>query len=66
MKYQELTSLNEAELRSKLAGLREELFKLNQQRYSGTVAKPHQFKLVRRDIARINTILNIKKEKNNG
>lgn len=38
--------------------LKEELYKLNAQRYSGRVDKPHMFSLVKRDIARIKTILN--------
>jgi len=43
--------------------LKDELFKLNQQRYAGRVEKPHMFSLLKKDIARINTILNEKKEK---
>ena len=66
MKYAELSNLSKEEMIVKLNGLKEELFKLNQQRYSGNVAKPHQFALVRKDIARIKTLLNSKKEKNNG
>jgi ribosomal protein L29 len=40
--------------------LREELLKLNQSRFSGRVDKPHMFKLLRKDIARIQTVLNEK------
>ncbi|MBL7210519.1 MAG: 50S ribosomal protein L29 [Candidatus Omnitrophica bacterium] len=43
--------------------LKAELYKLNLQRYGGRVEKPHRFSLVRKDIARIETILNEKKEK---
>ena len=63
MKIQELRNLSREELIQKEKALREELFKLNEQRYSGRVEKPHMFSLVKRDIARIQTILNEKKEK---
>ena len=42
--------------------LKEELFKLNAQRYSGRVEKPHLFSLVKRELAVVETILNTKKE----
>jgi len=61
MKAQELRVLSREELIQKEKSLREELSKLNQQRYSGRVEKPHMFSLVKRDIARIQTILNAKK-----
>ena len=51
------------ELQQKEKTLKEELFKLNAQRYSGRVEKPHMFSLIRKDIARIKTILNETKEK---
>lgn len=63
MKIQELRNLSREELIQKEKALREELFKLNEQRYSGRVEKPHMFSLVKRDIARIQTMLNEKKEK---
>jgi large subunit ribosomal protein L29 len=63
MKTQELRALSREELLQKEKGLKEEIFKLNQQRYAGRVEKPHLFSLVKRDIARIQTILNEKKEK---
>jgi len=63
MKIQELQNLSREELLAKEKSLKEELFKLNAQRYSGRVEKPHMFSLIKRDIARIKTILNTKKEK---
>ena len=63
MKSQELRGLTREELIQKEKTLRDELSKLNQQRYSGRVEKPHMFSLIKRDIARIQTILNEKKEK---
>jgi large subunit ribosomal protein L29 len=63
VKKQDFRSLSTEELISKEKALRDEIFKLNQQRYTGNVQKPHMFALVRKDIARIQTILNEKKEK---
>jgi len=62
MKTKDLRALSKAELVQKQAALKEELFKLNQQRYGGRVERPHMFSLVKRDIARILTLLNAKKE----
>jgi len=63
MKMTELTNLSKDELLAKEKNLKEELFKLNAQRYSGNVEKPHMFSLIKKDIARIKTILNQKKAK---
>lgn len=57
-KLNELKNLSRNELLQKEKTLKEELFKLNMQRYGGRVEKPHMFSLVKRDIARIQTILN--------
>ena len=64
MKLQELRALSKEELTQKEKTLKEELFKLNAQRYSGRVEKPHMFSLIRKDIARIKTILNETKGRN--
>ena len=63
MKPIELRNLSKEELLEKEKGLYIELAKLNTQRYTGSVEKPHKFALVRKDIARIRTILNEKKDK---
>lgn len=62
-KIQELRALSQEELLQKEKTLKNELAKLNIQRYAGRVEKPHMFSLVKRDIARIKTLLNAKKEK---
>ena len=62
MKAAELRNLSKEELFQKLKTLKEELFKLNMQRYGGRVEKPHMFSLIKKDISRIETILNEKKE----
>ena len=61
MKTQELRNISKEELLQKEKALKEELFKLNMQRYGGRVDKPHMFSLLKRDIARIETILNEKR-----
>jgi len=62
MKISQLRNLNQEELLAKERSLREELSKLNQQRYAGRIDKPHMYSLIRKDIARIQTILNEKKQ----
>jgi len=66
MKIAELRNLTTEELAEKERSLRQELFKLNQQRYSGNVEKPHMFSLIKKDIARVQTLLNKKKENKDG
>lgn len=63
MKIKELRALSNDELKAKVKALKEELYKLRLKRFSGSVDKPHMFKAARKDIARIMTILNDKKEK---
>lgn len=61
-KIQDLRNLSKEELQAKLKAFQEELFKLNAQRYSGRVEKPHMISSVKRNIARVMTLLNEKKE----
>jgi len=56
-RLQELRSITREELLQKEKALKEELAKLNLQRYSGRVDKPHMFLSIKKDIARIRTIL---------
>ena len=63
MKPLELRNLSGDELLQKEKVLLAELSKLNIQRYTGSVEKPHKFALIKKDIARIRTILNEKKDK---
>ncbi len=62
-KIQDLRNITKDELIQRGKSLKEQLFKLNEQRYTGRVDKPHMFSSVKRDLARINTVLNEKKEK---
>ena len=60
MKVSELRQKNQQELREELLALLREQFNLRMQRATGQMSKPHLFKRVRRDIARVNTILHEK------
>ena len=57
MKFQDLKQLNDASLKEKIIELRKELMGLRFQRVTGQVEKTHQFKVARRSIARIKTLL---------
>lgn len=46
------------ELRQELTSLLREEFNLRMQKVTGQLARPHQFKRIRRDIARIKTVMN--------
>lgn len=57
MKYKEISGLSAQELLDKEKNLKEQLHKLNYQRYAGRVEKPHTFSVLKKDIARIKTAL---------
>lgn len=56
----ELNTKSVEELNTELSGLFREQFNLRMQRGSGQDVKPHNFKRVRRQIARIKTIIHQK------
>ena len=60
MKAKELQGLSVEELTQKEKNLRKDLSGLNYQQKMGRVEKPSQFKLIKRDIARILTVVNQK------
>ena len=57
MDTKELRAKNPAELSDELVKLRKEQFALRLQRASGQAPKPDQFGKVRRNIARVKTVL---------
>lgn len=61
MKAQELRDKSVTELNDELGELLTQQFKLRMQGASGQLGQPHQFKAVRRDIARVQTIINEKR-----
>jgi large subunit ribosomal protein L29 len=61
MKASHLREKSEQELREELIGLRKEQFNLRMQEATGQLARPDQFSKVRRNVARVKTILNEKR-----
>ncbi len=57
MKAGQFRELSSQELVQKEKGFKKELFKLNFQKKIGNVEKPSRFKVLKRDIARILTVL---------
>ncbi|RMG29849.1 MAG: 50S ribosomal protein L29 [Gammaproteobacteria bacterium] len=57
MKASELRQKTEAELREELLALLREQFNLRMQKATGQLSRPHQFSRIRKDIARIKTVL---------
>jgi large subunit ribosomal protein L29 len=69
MKIKDLSNLTEDDLVTKEKQLKKELFDMESHRQMGRVEKPASFRNLRRDIARILTVLNersIKERKVNG
>jgi len=62
MNAQELRVKNESELREELSGLLQEQFSMRMQRGTGQLNAPHNLRRVRRDIARVQTVLNEKRK----
>lgn len=60
MKASELRDKSTEELQKELHDLLREQFNLRMQRGSGQLPRPHLFSRVRKDIARIKTVLNEK------
>ena len=63
MNVQNLRDKSDAELREELTGLMREQFNLRMQKGTGSLAQPNELRRVRRDIARVKTILNEKASK---
>ncbi|HDP16248.1 MAG TPA: 50S ribosomal protein L29 [Candidatus Omnitrophica bacterium] len=63
LKTPELRNLSRQELNEKVEALKKSLFEIRSQGASGRIEKPSRIKETRRDIARILTILQEKKEK---
>ena len=57
VKIKDFRGLSAEELKHKRQALEKELFELQQKKITGQSDKPHQFKLLRRQIAQVNTIV---------
>ena len=62
MNAAEMRNKSVSELKLELQNLLRERFNLSMQRGTGQLSRPDQFRKVRREIARINTILNEKQK----
>ena len=62
MKANELRNMTADEIRMKMDALKKDLFNLRTEAKAGRIEKPHMLKIVRKDIARCETVL---KEKAN-
>ena len=60
MDVNELRSRDEAALRKELSSLLHEQFNLRMQKGTGQLTQPNELRRVRRDIARLKTVLNEK------
>ena len=58
MKWIDIKQMDDAGLKAKVLELRKELMGLRFQRVAGQVEKTHQFRVARKAIARIKTLLN--------
>ena len=58
MKASELKEKSAEELQTILLDLRKEQFNLRMQQGTGQLSRPHQMKGVKKDIARIHTVMN--------
>ena len=60
MNAKQLREKSTTDLQDELLALLREQFNLRMQRATGQLSKPHLFRRVRRDIARIKTVMNEK------
>ncbi len=61
MEIKDLRKLSDEELAKKIKTAKEELFAKRMQQANGTLEKPVQLKQLRRDVAKMKTILNERK-----
>jgi large subunit ribosomal protein L29 len=57
MKASEFRDMSQEDLNKELINLRREQFNLRMQRATGQLARPHEYGRVKKDIARVNTVL---------
>jgi large subunit ribosomal protein L29 len=57
MKAGDLRAMSQDDLNKELLNLRREQFNLRMQRGTGQLARPHEYSRVKKDIARVKTIL---------
>jgi large subunit ribosomal protein L29 len=63
MKAKEIHELTEAEAAAKLRDLRQEMFNLRLQQSAARLERPSRLREIRRDVARVKTILRVRQLK---
>ena len=63
MKIKEIKELTKQELETRKRDLRQESFHLRLQQQSGQLEKPSQIRAIRREVARVETVLTQKSKK---
>jgi large subunit ribosomal protein L29 len=63
MTSKEIRELSPVEIDTKLRDIRDQLLNLRLRKHTGQVEKTHELRTLRKDIARLETILNEKKAK---
>jgi large subunit ribosomal protein L29 len=63
MKTKDIIDLSKDELKQKLKELKEEYFKLNLRNASGQLESPASLTKIRKDVARVNTVLRQREER---
>lgn len=58
MEFKEIKNKKPEELKQLLMDLRKEQFSLRMQKGTGQASNPHMFKNLRKDIARVKTVIN--------
>ena len=58
MKTSEIRKMSKEELNKKLGDIKKELFDLRMKQSTGNLDKPHRINALRKDVARIKTVLN--------
>ncbi len=61
MKAKDIRELSPTEIETKLRETREALLQLNLRKHTGQIERPHELRALRKDIARMETILTEKK-----
>ena len=66
MKTSEIRKMSVNDINSKIAEIKTELFELRMKQATGTLEKPHMINALRKDVARLKTVLTEKSNENDG
>jgi len=61
MKVQEIRALNTGDLQTKVKDLQDQIFRLRIQKAMGQIDTPHKVRALRRELARVETVLREKR-----